>query len=294
MTGGPFLVEHCFTNAEVEILTGKPAVYTHVSAGSGKEVKVHFCPDCSSRLFLTFQRWDDVMNVVTTSFDTPKALRFDAETLQYLFVGAAQSGTVIPKGFRAFEGHCDPADGSAVIGWVSEHPILIDKSVAGSGPHCGGCLCGAVRFEADDLPEAAVICHCASCQKTMGSGVNFELLWRPEGFRLVSGTPRTYRHSGGSGKQIERRFCADCGTSLWLTGERFEEVGVFRGTLDDPNRIPLTDLTASQIFLDDALPSSMVIAGIEAFTQHRRAPDGSIRAGRTFDQHRRIGGGIGF
>lgn len=289
MTGGPFLVEHCFSREEIEILAGEPACHTHVSAGSGKEVHLHFCRQCGAHLFLTFQRWNDTMNVFTTSFDNPWELNFDPATLRYLFLGAAQSGTITPSGFRAFEGHCDPADGSPAIGHVFDSHTINDTREAGSGPQTGGCLCGANRYEADGDPEAVVICHCRSCQKSLGSGANFELLWAPGSFRVTKGIPGIYRHAGGSGRMLDRRFCMECGSALWLTGERFEEVGVFRGSLDHPNRIEVSPATALQIFLGEALPSGMVIAGIEAFGEHRRAPDGSINPGRIYEDHWRIG-----
>jgi hypothetical protein len=150
-----------------------------------------------------------------------------------------------------------------------------------------------VRYEADEQPEAVVICHCRSCQKSLGSGVNFELLWAPGKFRVTKGTPGVYRHAGGSGKILDRRFCAECGSALWLTGDRFEEIGVFRGSLDKPNRIDVSPATAIQIFLHEALPSGMVIAGIEAFAGHRRAPDGSINPGHVYEDHWRVGDGSG-
>jgi hypothetical protein len=293
MTGGPFLVEHCFSKGDIEILAGKPSCYTHVSGGSGKEVYLHFCKDCGTHLFLTFQRWDETMNVFTTSLDDPDEVRFDPETLRYLFLDAAQSGTITPKGFEAFEGHCEPADGSMAVEHVFDRHTLNEANEEGSGPHTGGCLCGAIGYEADSQPEAVVICHCRSCQKSLGSGVNFELLWAPGKFRVTKGTPSVYRHAGGSGKMLDKRFCGECGSALWLTGERFQEIGVFRGTLDKPNRIEVSPGTAIQIFLHDALPSGMVIAGIEAFNEHRRAPDGSINPGHVYDDHWRVGDGSG-
>ncbi|WP_370284706.1 GFA family protein [Pseudooceanicola nanhaiensis] len=288
-TGGPFLVEHCFTKDEIEILSGTPTLYTHVSAGSGKEIYLHFCVECGSHLFLALQRWENTMNVFTTTFDVPQEVGFDADILRYLFLGAAQSGTITPKGFHAFEGHCDPADGSPAVEHVFDRHVATGETEAGDGPHTGGCLCGSIRFEADGQPEAVVICHCRSCQKSLGSGVNFELLWTPSRFRVVRGTPKTFQHSGGSGKLIGKRFCGECGSALWLTGERFPEIGVFRGSLDRPNRIEVSPRSALQIFLSEALPCGMVIAGIESFAEHRRAPDGSINKGRIYDDHWRIG-----
>jgi hypothetical protein len=193
MTGGPFLVEHCFTKTEIEITAGVATIHTHVSAGSGKEVYLHFCAECGSHLFLTFERWEDTMNVFTTTFDDPWAVRFDAETLRYLFLDTAQSGTITPKGLHAYDGHCDPTDGSPAVEHVFDAHVLNSEVEDGTGPHTGGCLCGAVRFEAEDQPEAVVVCHCRSCQISLGSGVNFELLWKPEQFRITKGTPKGYQ-----------------------------------------------------------------------------------------------------
>lgn len=291
MTGGPYLVEHCFTKDEVDLLSGTPKTYTHVSDGSGKKVYVHFCGDCGSHLFLTLERWEETQNIFTTTLDDPKDVDYGPDTLRYLFLDSAQSGTVTPAGFHAFAGHCDPADGSVAGGVVCAAHLLDASLDPGDGPHKGGCLCGAVRFEAEGDPDWVVICHCRSCQKSLGSGVNFELLFSPARFRVTRGVPSVHRHPGGSGKMLERRFCGTCGTPMWLTGERFPEVGVFRGALDRPNRIAVSPDNAIQIYLDEALPSGMVLAGIEAYAQHRRAPDDTINEGRVYSAHWRIGDG---
>src|ERR1700759_4806702 len=34
----------------------------------------------------------------------------------------------------------------------------------------GGCLCGAVRYQADGDPLSAGYCYCADCRKASGSG----------------------------------------------------------------------------------------------------------------------------
>ncbi|WP_366936240.1 GFA family protein [uncultured Nitratireductor sp.] len=98
-----------------------------------------------------------------------------------------------------------------------------------------------------------VICHCRSCQQSLGSGVNFQLLWAADRFPVTKGTPTVYRHACGSGKSLDRRFCAKCGSAFWLIGE--------------------------------ALPSGIVIAGVEAFNEHRRSPDGTINPGRIHADH---------
>lgn len=292
MTGGPFLVEHCFTRDEIDVTRGTPAIYTHVSAGSGKEVYVHFCAACGSHLFLTLERWPETKNIFTTTLDDPAEVGYGPETLRYLFLETAQSGTVTPAGFEAFDGHADPADGSPAQIHVFAAPRICDAGdTTTTGPHTGGCLCGDVRYEVDGPLDDVVICHCRSCQMALGSGENHEILVDPSRFRLTRGEPRHYRHAGGSGKALDRRFCGRCGTALFLTGERFPQVGLFRGTLDRPNRVALNAETAIQICLDEALPSALVRAGIPAYAQHRRAPDGSINQGHTWARDWRIGDG---
>lgn len=290
-TGGPFLVEHCFTRDEIAVTRGTPAIYTHVSAGSGKEVYLHFCADCGTHLFLTLQRWPDTMNIFTTTLDDPTEVGYGPETLRYLFLETAQSGTVIPAGFEAFEGHADPADGSPAQRHVFDLPHVHEGHDDTEGPHTGGCLCGDVRYEADGPLDDIVICHCRSCQVSLGAGENHEILIPRARFRLIRGAPRRYRYTGGSGKGLEKCFCGRCGTALWLTGERFSEVGLFRGTLDLPDRLTLTPETAIQIFLEEALPSAMVRAGLEAYAQHVRASDDTINPARVYDRSWRIGDG---
>jgi hypothetical protein len=34
----------------------------------------------------------------------------------------------------------------------------------------GGCLCGALRYEAEGEPQFAGLCYCADCRKASGSG----------------------------------------------------------------------------------------------------------------------------
>lgn len=290
MTGGPFLLEHCFVRSEVEIETGTPEVYVHISEGSGQEVHIHFCGTCGSGLFIAPRRWPEVFNIFTTSLDDPAEVGHGPETLGFLFLEMAQSGTVTPAGFAAFDAHADNADGSAPQRHVFDAPVVNAATDPGEGPHTGGCLCGEVRYEAEGEPFT-VICHCRSCQKTLGTGVNHELLWPPEAFRVTQGEPKVVHETGGSGKGLAKRFCGTCGTALWLTGERFDEVGVFRGTLDHPNRIILSPDNAQQIFLDEALPSAMVLADIPACGQHVRAPDDSRNPSTIYARPWRVGDG---
>ena len=103
--------------------------------------------------------------------------------------------------------------------------------------HEGGCLCGAVRYQALAEPLRTTICHCTFCQKLTGSAFLVEPIFRDEDLVFSGAAPKIYeRRSDGSGKLVCVHFCGACGTSVCLRFERFPGVvGLCGGTFDDPN-----------------------------------------------------------
>ena len=103
-------------------------------------------------------------------------------------------------------------------------------------PVTGGCLCGAVRYEADEPPHHVEYCHCRMCQKHSGSAFGVSAAFRADSFRITRGAPKFYKSSDIS----ERGFCADCGSSLidryFDPDDPYVWVGV--GTLDHPGDAP--------------------------------------------------------
>ena len=62
----------------------------------------------------------------------------------------------------------------------------------------GGCLCGAVRYEASEAPQSAGYCHCGMCQRSSGSVVTASATFPKAAFRFTRGEPvfspsRVYR-----------------------------------------------------------------------------------------------------
>ena len=78
--------------------------------------------------------------------------------------------------------------------------------------HAGGCLCGAIRFEADAPAAKPHTCSCKMCQRHTGSLTATWVEFPREAVRWVgpSGVPATWRSSDFS----SRAFCATCGSSL--------------------------------------------------------------------------------
>lgn len=101
--------------------------------------------------------------------------------------------------------------------------------------HTGGCLCGAIRYEAEGAPDMAGHCYCADCRKASGSGFIPFMNYPSHAIRF-SGTPRQFRSLSARGTQSVRNFCPDCG-GLVFGGEIGKDSShtIYAGSLDDPS-----------------------------------------------------------
>ena len=102
-------------------------------------------------------------------------------------------------------------------------------------PITGGCLCGAVRFEATEPPSWVAYCHCRMCQKACGQPYRIIVGFMGEkkaALRFTTGEPKYYKSSAW----LERAFCADCGSPLGARDSEGHSVMV--GTLDHPEEWP--------------------------------------------------------
>lgn len=104
----------------------------------------------------------------------------------------------------------------------------------------GGCLCGAVRYEADGPSSHPTLCHCESCRRASGASPVAWVTFGRDRFRFTKGEPSSY----ASSPEVTRRFCPTCGTAL--TYERSDlpdETDVTVATLDDPTSASPADHT---------------------------------------------------
>ncbi len=81
----------------------------------------------------------------------------------------------------------------------------------------GACLCGAVHWTLDRIPESATACNCTACRR-------YGVLWAydhdGEGIR-VSGTTRAYVR----GTALGFHFCPTCGCVAYWRGSTPESDG---------------------------------------------------------------------
>lgn len=102
----------------------------------------------------------------------------------------------------------------------------------------GGCLCGAVRYEATGPFLRAGHCHCSRCRRHSGTAMLTQGRVRREEFRLLRGRESICVY--GKGEGAVKAFCVHCGSSLfggsWPEGP---EVSIRLGSVDgDPGIRP--------------------------------------------------------
>ena len=103
-------------------------------------------------------------------------------------------------------------------------------------PHTGGCLCGALRYEAHGEPMYAGYCYCRDCQRASGSAF-IPFMGFAQGNVRFSGATRQFRARAARGGDAVRNSCPIC-ASLVFGGElgRTDYFTIYAGTLDDPTR----------------------------------------------------------
>ena len=122
----------------------------------------------------------------------------------------------------------------------------------------GGCLCGAVRFEAEGEPFDETFCHCTICRRSSGASPVAWVTFPADRFRYTCGEPKTFRSSDHG----HRFFCGDCGSPLAFRSDRFpSEIDLATCVLDDPEPLAPRDHTQAAFGLRFCAPRD----GLPAF-----------------------------
>lgn len=107
-------------------------------------------------------------------------------------------------------------------------------SVNGAARITGGCLCGALRYEADGPPLYAGYCYCTDCRRASGAAVMGFLGFRREQVTLT-GPSREYRSPSIRGTDASRNRCTECAGLVFGGGRNIDEIlNIYVGSLDDP------------------------------------------------------------
>ena len=126
------------------------------------------------------------------------------------------------------------------------------------GPYRGGCLCGAIRYEAKAFGARMGYCHCSMCRKFHGAACVAFGEAKKDDFAWLSGEADLQAFVAPNG--TTRRFCKHCGSSMTFAAKNGPDVvEVALGTLDDhPDQKPDAHIfvgsKATWSDITDALP----------------------------------------
>lgn len=104
----------------------------------------------------------------------------------------------------------------------------------------GGCLCGAVRYEARGEPAYAGYCFCNDCRRQSGSGFIGFMGFDARAI-TITGPVQTHSHKLSDGRVADRNHCAACWSLVYggILGETDNHT-IYAGSLDDPSRFKPT------------------------------------------------------
>ncbi len=133
--------------------------------------------------------------------------------------------------------------------------------------YAGGCLCGALRYEANGAPLYAGHCYCGDCQKASGSGFVPFMGFASSAVRF-SGPARQFISKAARGGDAVRNFCPTCGGLVFggVLGES-DSFTIYAGSLDDPASFHPT----VAIFASTRPPWALIPPGLTVF---ERMPPG--------------------
>ena len=127
--------------------------------------------------------------------------------------------------------------------------------------YTGGCLCGALRYEAEGEPLFTGHCYCTDCQKASGSGFIPFMGFAASAVRFT-GAATSFATKSARGGDAVRNSCPVC-SSLVFGGEpgKDDALTVYAGTLDDPSQFR----PRIAIFAGSRPPWAVIPPGLKVF-----------------------------
>ncbi len=131
----------------------------------------------------------------------------------------------------------------------------------------GHCLCGAVRFAFDGVPNWQAHCHCDSCRRNCAAPFTSYFGVSHGHWRWTGALPATYASSPGA----RRHFCATCGTPMAFEGAPWpDEIHFYAAGLTDPSQFRPT----LHVHWNEHLPWLSIADGLPRHRSPRRlGPD---------------------
>jgi len=126
----------------------------------------------------------------------------------------------------------------------------------------GGCACGAARYRLKSGPMFVNCCHCADCQRQVGSAFVINAIIETDRIEVLSGEISITTMPTDSGRPHDVHRCAACGTTLWSDYGRRGVMSFLRATTLDDRGALAPD---AHIFTRSKLPWVTLPADTPAF-----------------------------
>lgn len=123
-TGSDRMIEPIFERVSFSLSGSEAKLYSLPSDGSGKNINVHFCRNCGTKLALTFERWPDRIGIFIGTLNDPMSMTATVENTKHIFVSEARSGTIILPGFKTFDRHATESDGTPIEPTIYSAPYI--------------------------------------------------------------------------------------------------------------------------------------------------------------------------
>jgi hypothetical protein len=133
----------------------------------------------------------------------------------------------------------------------------------------GGCLCGAVRYEATAKPLMTRACWCRTCQYFAAGNAAINQVY-PVDAVTISGELKDFQSTADSGNIMHRKFCPNCGVHIFSMAEVRPHLLIVRaGTLDDHKNVTIDAL----IWTSSAPSWAYLHPNIQQFEKQPPAPN---------------------
>jgi len=126
-TGGQSGLVLMFDEMAIRLTCGAPRTFDLASWGSGKRITVRFCDTCGTKIWIELERAPGFVGVYGGTFDDPNWFDRWGDNAKCIFMSAAQDGTIVPPGVKAFREHAQTPQGEPLQPVVFESPHLIRR-----------------------------------------------------------------------------------------------------------------------------------------------------------------------
>ena len=119
---------------------------------------------------------------------------------------------------------------------------------------CGGCACGAVRYELLGKPKFSFFCQCRQCQHLSGTGHSAAFLTDAQA-TTITGKLQFWDRTAANGNVVSQGFCPTCGSPVLNKNSGMaDSFFVNAGTLDRPQEFKPERV----LYHDEAQPWDML------------------------------------